>query len=464
MKDILKKLLDLKFIYFIVFITLAGWAFFAYFTMNKQIHDQEIYAKIINLSGKQRMLSQKTTLISKRYFETKDEKLKIHLKELIELMYSDHIYIINHLKSKETRDIYFSVENNLDQKVKSYIELLNLFYKTKDFALLKQLEDYSFNLLPKLDEAVSLFEKESDSRTKELLYRERFILIGTLLTLIFEAILIVIPSLRINSQKEKELNELNTSLKFKIQKAIKDNSKKEKLIQQQFHLTQMEEMITNISHQWRQPLSVISTLASSLKLENEVGICTSESVNEKVTIIIDKTTYLSNIINNFYELIKNDELQENINLYQNIQKTLMILEPSLVENEINIEMEFLDEDIFIKGGNSKFSQALLNILNNSRDFLIDKQIKNKFIKIKVYKNENFIIIQIEDNAGGIKEENIKKIFDAYFTTKHKSQGTGLGLYITCEIIKNCFEGTIQAENTQLGVKFIIKIPMHKSFS
>lgn len=155
---------NLKYIYFIVFSSLIAWAFFAYFTMNTQIRNQEIYAKIINLSGKQRMLSQKTTLIAKRYFESKDENLKTHLKELINLMKEDYFYISNNLTSKEVWNIYFSQNDNLDKKVKNYFELVEQFYKSNDFNLLKEIEKDSFELLPLLDKAVYVFQKESDEK------------------------------------------------------------------------------------------------------------------------------------------------------------------------------------------------------------------------------------------------------------------------------------------------------------
>lgn len=245
------KNLNLKFIYFIIFLSLISWAFFAYFTMNTQIHNQEIYAKIINLSGKQRMLSQKTTLIAKRYYESKDENLKTHLKELIDLMTKEHIYISSNLTSKEINNIYFSKEIGLDEKVRNFLGIITLFYETNNPDLLKQIEQNSFELLPLLDKAVSTFQKESDEKTAELLKRELFILCGTLLTLFLEAIFIVIPAIRVSEKNEKELNELNASLKTKIEEALKENLEKEKIIQQQFHFSQMEEVIVNVSHQWR---------------------------------------------------------------------------------------------------------------------------------------------------------------------------------------------------------------------
>ncbi|MDY3201688.1 MAG: hypothetical protein RBQ84_12090, partial [Arcobacter sp.] len=345
---------NLKYIYFIIFSSLIVWAFFAYFTMNTQIHNQEIYAEIINLSGKQRMLSQKTTLIAKRYFETKDESLKNHLKELISLMKNDYFYISNNLTSKEISEIYFSKNDNLDKKVKNYFELLDKFYKSNDFNLLKEIEKDSFNLLPLLDKAVYTFQKESDEKTAQLLKREKYILLGTIITLLIEALFIVIPSIRITVQKEKELNELNASLKTKIDEAIQENLEKEKIIQQQFHFSQMEEIIVNISHQWRQPLSIISTVASSIKISNE-------ELTNKIDIIMSKVNYLSNTINNFNEFIKIDEILENIKLHQIIEKTLFVLDSSLKTYNINVNKDFYKDEIFIVGNSTKLSQALLSI-------------------------------------------------------------------------------------------------------
>ena len=446
------KNLNLKFIYFIIFLSLISWAFFAYFTMNTQIHNQQIYAKIINLSGKQRMLSQKTTLIAKRYYESKDENLKIHLKELIDLMTKENIYISSNLTSKEIDNIYFSKEIGLDEKVRNFLGIITLFYETNNPDLLKQIEQNSFELLPLLDKAVSTFQKESDEKTAELLKREQFILCGTLLTLFLEAIFIVIPAIRVSEKNEKELNELNASLKTKIEEALKENLEKEKIIQQQFHFSQMEEVIVNVSHQWRQPLSVISTVASSIKISNE-------ELADQIDIIMSKVDYLSNTINDFNEFSKIDEVLENIKVHKIIEKTLFVLDSNIKTYNININKNFDKNEIFIVGNSTKLSQALLSIFNNSRDFLISNQIENKEIYIKTYIKDSFVYIEIEDNAGGIKEGNLKKVFDIYFTTKHQSQGTGLGLYITYYIIKKYFKGTIEVNNGQFGAKFIIKLPL-----
>ncbi len=456
------KIVELKYIYIIVFASLATWSFFAYFTMSAQINSQKNYAKIINLSGKQRMLSQKTTLIAKRFYESKDQKLKIHLKELIDLMRKDHTFIIKNLKSHESKTIYFKEPINLNKLVKNYLELLSLFYKTLDFKLLKKIENTSFELLPKLNDAVSLFEQESNKRTQELLKKEEFILIGTLLTLILEALIIVIPSIRKANRKEKELKELNKTLQDKIEFAIIENSKKDKLLEHQFHISQMTEMITNIAHQWRQPLSVISTIASGIKLEKELSDNHDKQTIEKLDSIIKKTSKLSATIDNFIDFLKQDTKKEQLLVLREIDKVLSILESTFKYHEINIQKKYGSGDILLTGNSSDLTQVLLNILSNSKDFLISRKIKNKWISINIFRESNFIKIEIEDNAGGIENFNLDKVFDIYFTTKHQSQGTGLGLFISYELIKKSFNGDIRVSNTQNGALFSVIIPINQS--
>lgn len=310
-----------------------------------------------------------------------------------------------------------------------------------------------------MDKAVNSFQKESNDKTTELLKREQFILIGTLLTLLLEAIFIVIPSIRITARKEKELNDLNDLLKIKIDQAVKENLEKEKIIQQQFHLIQMEELIVNISHQWRQPLSLISAVTSNLKISKEIGDVSKEMLDQNLNLIMEKVNFLSNTFENLNEFIEIDDNKENINLHQTIDKTILVLDSTLKDNNINVIKNFNDSSIYFTGNSIRLSRALLSIFENSKDFLIQNQTQNSYIKITTYTKNEFAYIEIEDNAGGIEEKNLKKIFDIYFTTKHQSQGKGVGLYISYSIIKNSFEGSINVENQESGVKFIVKIPI-----
>lgn len=202
-------MLNLKYIYSFIFISLSAWVIYAYVTTTEIIQSQKTYAHIINISGKQRMLSQKTTLIAKRYYETDDPKLKKHLVELYREMKRDHHEIVStHLTSNKIAAIYHQPPDNLNEKVEHYLSLLATFIKTRDSRILKEIEETSFKLLPQINNTVYIFENESNEKTKVLMERELFILIGTLLTLILEAAIIVIPAIRIASRKDSELRRL----------------------------------------------------------------------------------------------------------------------------------------------------------------------------------------------------------------------------------------------------------------
>lgn len=405
-----KNFFDLKKIYTLIFITLALWSIFAYNTITNLIQSQKIYAEIINLSGKQRMLSQKTTLIGKRYIEEKNPDLKSHLKELIDLMEKDHNYIIKNLTSEKIKTIYFNQPYNLDYEVKNYIMMLKSFYDSMNLNILEEIEKTSFELLPKLNHAVNIFEIESDMKTQELLIREQFILMGTLLTLFLEALFIVIPSIKLAKRKEEELNQLNKELEERIKLAVEENNKKEKVIQKQLYTNQTAELINNIAHQWRQPLSVITTSISGLRIKQEMGMeMTTESISQTADTIISHANYLSKTIDDFRDFIKNDNKKEIFNLLEVINNTINILNATLKSNHINLILN-LDNTISYDGYPNQLSQVILNIVNNAKDALQEKNQNDKQIEIKTTKNETTIKIEISDNAGGINEEIKNKIF------------------------------------------------------
>ena len=408
----IRNFFDLKKIYVLIFITLALWSIFAYNTITNLINSQKIYAEIINLSGKQRMLSQKTTLIGKRFIEENSPELKAHFKELIDLMQKDHNYIVSNLTSENIQNIYYSQPYNLDYEVKTYLSLLKEFYENEKSDILVKIQKTSFELLPKLNYAVNTFEKESDDKTKELLIRERFILIGTLLTLLFEALFIVIPSIKITKKKEQELDLLNKELENKVAIAVEENNNKERIIQQQYYLTQTAELINNIAHQWRQPLSVISTIASAMKIRKELNSLDETQMLEDLSSIVEKTQYLSNTIEQLDNFVnKDDEDLIDINLQKAVTNILSILKSITEYNQIVVSTIYSNENIFIKGRFSDLMTIFSNILNNAQDIFTQRNIKNKEIKIGILKNENFVNIIIEDNAGGVDSKNIDKIFN-----------------------------------------------------
>lgn len=234
--------------------------------------------------------------------------------------------------------------------------------------------------------------------------------------------------------------------KKRILLSIKDITQ-HKLMESQSKLASMGEMIGNIAHQWRQPLSLISTIASGIKVQVEFGQFNEKDIIPDMDNIIKQTTYLSNTIDDFRNFIKNSNEKSEVQISNVINKTLSILNPSMVTHNINVILN-LEDDIKIIGYENQLIQALINIINNSKDAIKEKLKENeeRLIFIKTKSTNNSFILEIKDNAGGIIESVMDKIFEPYFTTKHKSIGTGIGLSIAHQIITEHHNAHIIASN------------------
>jgi PAS domain S-box-containing protein len=250
-----------------------------------------------------------------------------------------------------------------------------------------------------------------------------------------------------------------------IWRDISDKKDNERLLYEQSKLASMGEMIGNISHQWRQPLSVISTGATGLKLQKEYNTLTDEYFIEACDAINDNAQYLSKTIDDFKNFIKGDREKVKYTLEETIKSFLHLLEGTIKSNQILIKQD-IQKDIVINGYPNELVQCFINIFNNSKDVL--KDIKDeKLFFISAHIKDEKIIITFKDNAGGIPASILPRIFEPYFTTKHQSQGTGLGLHMTYNLIVEGMNGSIIADNTTyryedkeyIGAKFIITLPL-----
>ncbi|MFA6741758.1 MAG: ATP-binding protein [Arcobacteraceae bacterium] len=244
---------------------------------------------------------------------------------------------------------------------------------------------------------------------------------------------------------------------------------KDRLLFQQSKMASMGEMIGNIAHQWRQPLSMISTCASGIKLEKEINEISDERLYESLDLIVENTQYLSKTIDDFRNFFKADKVIENFCVNDSFLKVLKLLKSSLQNHNIQVETH-LKGDLIINGYPNEFLQVLVNIINNAKDALLMQDVNIRFINIKTCIKKKECIIEINDNGGGIDETIISKIFDPYFTTKHKSQGTGIGLYMSHQIVAEHMKGSIYAKNIEFkkdkenykGCSLIIVLPIVES--
>jgi two-component system, NtrC family, sensor kinase len=245
----------------------------------------------------------------------------------------------------------------------------------------------------------------------------------------------------------------------------KELEKKQNILYQQSKMASMGEMIGNIAHQWRQPLSTITTASTGILLEKEMGILQDQTLKEYLHKINKSAQYLSKTIDDFRNFFNPEKVKNYFFLSNAFETALELLSAQFNSQNIKIIKDI--ENTEINSYENELIQALINILNNARDELKDKELTNKLIFISSSKNESEVIIKIKDNAGGISKENINKIFEPYFTTKHKSQGTGIGLYMTEEIIVRHLKGEIEVKNDEftyenssyIGAEFTIKIPL-----
>ena len=231
--------------------------------------------------------------------------------------------------------------------------------------------------------------------------------------------------------------------KVSIQRHIKENQKQYELLAQKTKLAAMGEMLENIAHQWRQPLSVIETASSSIEMYKEMDILNDKFLDEMVGTISTSAQHLSHTIEDFRDFFKPDKQQTVFNIKDSMQKTFNLLKLQLKAKNITVVQEI--KEIQIKGFERELLQVLLNIINNAQDALeyVDKE---RYIFIEIYEENNNAVIKIKDNAGGIQKEIIERIFEPYFTTKHQSQGTGIGLYMSQEIISRHMKGVITVDN------------------
>jgi len=241
--------------------------------------------------------------------------------------------------------------------------------------------------------------------------------------------------------------------------------KQEKLLFEQSKMVSMGEMIGNIAHQWRQPLSLISTSSTAMIMEKEYNILTDEQLLKYCNNINDNAQYLSQTIDDFKNFIKGERIKKLFNLKDNINSFLHLVDGKLKNNNIKIILD-LDDSIHINGYENELIQCLMNIVNNSKDALLEIVNDYRLIFISTSIKDDKIVISIKDNAQGIPENILPNIFEPYFTTKKQSQGTGLGLHMTHNLIVEGMNGTINAKNVsyqydsnnQIGAEFTIALP------
>lgn len=271
-------------------------------------------------------------------------------------------------------------------------------------------------------------------------------------------------------EKTEELRVLNQNLKDTLKKEIELSRVKDKTILSQARMASMSEMLENVAHQWRQPLSLISMIIQSFETKALKNKLNNEFIKKQVKEGLFLTNSMSKTLSDFQTFFSPNKAKETFSLNSAILSALKITKISLNKKGISVEFN-QDSNYAIYSYKNELIQVIINIINNAKD-AINENSKHKFIIIKTYEENNMTVIEITDSGGGIEDDIVDKIFDPYFTTKHKSIGTGIGLYMSKNIIEKHIKGELNIKNVILNkfnrnfvcARFTIKIPMRDLIS
>ncbi|MDX4048488.1 PAS domain S-box protein [Aliarcobacter skirrowii] len=265
----------------------------------------------------------------------------------------------------------------------------------------------------------------------------------------------IIPIL---DEKEENIVEF-VAIRYDITNEVmlqKELEERQKILFLQSRMASLGQMLANIAHQWRQPLTQLNLSLYNLKkaFEKQNKKEFKDFYSNSKNLILG----MSNTIEDFTNFFSPQKQKEIFLLNISINEALKILNKIFEDEKIDIKFD-ITKDLEIFGVKNELTQVLLNILSNAKDAFVQNGIKNRELCIKTYKKDAFIYLEIVDNALGIKDEIKDKMYEPYFTTKHQSSGTGLGLFISKIIIENSFKGEISHSNTQNGSKFELKFPI-----
>ena len=384
-------------------------------------------------------------------------KTKEHLKDSVDETLKSKLFIQNILDTVPSR-IFWKDKNGI------YLGANKLFVNDADLDDVEQLIGKTDWELKWKTEAQSYINDDMEvmnNNKSRLRFEEtQTFLDGTIVN-------IITSKMPLRDTKNKVIGTLGIYDDITEQKRLeKKLNSQNKMIEEQSKMVSMGEMIGNIAHQWRQPLSVISTGATGLIIQKEYNNLSDKDFYETCERINNNAQYLSKTIDDFRNFIKGNTQKELFVLENTINSFLNLVDSSAKNNDIEIVLD-LTKDIKLNNYPNELIQCMINIFNNAKDALKEQSNIKRYIFISTYQENKNVYITIKDNAGGIPEKILPRIFEPYFTTKHQAKGTGLGLHMTYNLVVSGMKGNIYSKNTTFsydntkykGAIFTITLPL-----
>lgn len=431
-------------------------------SLSDRIHNKIKEKDITNLTGKsleyilEELEIYHTELLAQNEELKEKEEMLLSLNEEYNQLFNNtaipHVVIsnemrINKINNKAKEDFEILKHYNLFNT-----SLLKLFKKNQMKSFIEWIISYNY-------ETKSL---KIDCKVKENTYRKYEIVAKNLNK---KSIILSFIDIDVQTKLFEEIEILNKNLEKKISEEVDKNRELDLMLLQQSRLAQMGEIISMIAHQWRQPLGAISSVLLFIKTKYDTRSTNNDTEFEKITIeklsSVDKyINFLSQTIDDFRNFFKKNNSHVEIALNEIIEKATYLIKPILSNKNIVLEYDFQSKSK-VKVYLNEIIQVLLNIIKNSEENYVENKITNKKIKITTQENEEFFIIKVLDNGGGIKEEIKEKVFDPYFSTKLEKNGSGLGLYMSKVIVQEHHNGVLYFKNTKDGAEFTVGIRKNK---
>lgn len=281
--------------------------------------------------------------------------------------------------------------------------------------------------------------------------------IGSALEMIFLSW--ALADLQKQSEREyiEKVNSLNTLLQDEVDESLLQIRKNDQILIEKSRLAAMGEMIEQIAHQWRQPLHTLALLNQSLYFKVRLKTVKEEDYEEVHERIDEQLQYMSQTIDDFRNFSKPDKEKEIFYLEEVIKSALNLSEGSLKYAKINGEL-YCDKKHEVYGIRHEMMQVCMNFIKNVQDIVLHKKIEKPWIRFYIEEAQEHVVVYVKDNAGGIDSDKISKVFDPYFSTKAHLESSGIGLYMSKEIIEKSMGGTISVVNGPEGAIFSIVLP------
>lgn len=256
--------------------------------------------------------------------------------------------------------------------------------------------------------------------------------------------------------KQAQLEELNASLEQRVKEAVDELRAKDQLLVTQSRHAAMGEMIGNIAHQWRQPLNALGLVLSNLRDASRFGELTAADVEEAVADGHRLVQKMSSTINDFRDFFRPEKERHPFSALAQIEETVRLVDASFRSVGIAIVIEAAS-DLRLLGHANEYSQVLLNVLANARQAIQGSNVANGRVVIRLAEQDGWGLLTVRDNGGGIPEAILDKVFDPYFSTK--DSGTGIGLYMSRQIVERSLGGTVTAKNVAGGAELTVRVPL-----